>query len=107
MEPQSQALEMQQEMIREIERAQPEYVVFVHVNNSWLQNAASNPLIFDWFLRYQRDNLEMAGLVEIQPDEPTRYRWFDPPQTNAETSAESWLTVFKRRSNEPAPAESK
>jgi hypothetical protein len=100
MEPQPQAAEMQKEMIREIEQAEPDYVVFVHVKNSWLQYSDSNPLILGWFGKYQREWLQLVGLVEIQPDEPTSYRWFDQPETNMQTTAESWLAVFKRRSPE-------
>lgn len=97
MEPQPYAVEMQKEMIREIEKANPDYVVFVHVKNSWLQHSDSNTLIFDWFGKYQREHLQLAGLVEIAPDGPTEYRWFDPPETNVQTTAESWLAIFKRR----------
>jgi hypothetical protein len=97
MEPQPRAMEMQQEMIREIETARPDYVVYVHVANSWLQYSDSNPLIFRWFGRYQRENLKLVGLVEIASDGPTQYRWFDRPQTDVQTTAESWLAVFKRR----------
>jgi hypothetical protein len=97
MEPQPHAVEMQKEMIREIEKANPDYVVFVHVKDSWLQYSDSNPLIFDWFGKYQREHLQLAGLVEIPPDGPTEYRWFDRPETNVQTAAESWLAVFKRR----------
>jgi hypothetical protein len=97
MEPQPWAVEMQKEMIREIEQAGPDYVVFVHVKNSWLQYSDSNPLILGWFGKYQREWLQLVGLVEIQPGEPTRYRWLEPPETNAQTTAESWLAIFKRR----------
>jgi hypothetical protein len=103
MEPQPQAVEMQKEMIREIEQANPDYVVFVHVKNSWLQYSDSNPLIFDWFGKYQREHLQLAGLVEIAPDGPTEYRWFDRPETNVQTSAESWLAIFKRRADDAKP----
>lgn len=99
MEPQSQAVKMQKEMIRNIENANPDYVVFVHVKASWLQYADSNPLIFDWFGKYQRERLQLAGLVEIAPDGPTEYRWFDRPQTNVQTTAEAWLAIFKRRAD--------
>jgi hypothetical protein len=97
MEPQPHAVAMQKEMIREIEQAGPDYVVFVHVKNSWLQYSDSNPLIFGWFGKYQREWLQLVGLVEIQPGAPTRYRWFDQPETNVQTTAESWLAVFKHR----------
>ncbi len=104
MEAQPYAGEMQQEMIRQIEQANPEYVVFVHVSNSWLQYADSNPSIFQWFGRYQREQLQLVGLVEIRPGEPTRYRWFDQPPTDLQTTAESWLSLFKHRvDNEPVP----
>jgi hypothetical protein len=105
MEPQPRAVEMQKEMIREIEKTNPDFVVFVHVPDSWLQYSDSNPLIFGWFGRYQREHLQLAGLVEITPDGPSEYRWFDPPQTKVRTTAELWLAVFKRRvDSEPIPA---
>jgi hypothetical protein len=103
MEPQSHAIEMQKEMIRQIEKTEPDYVVFVHVKDSWLQYSDSNPLIFDWFGNYQRQRLQLTGLVEIQPDGPTEYRWFDRPETNVQTSAESWLAIFKRRADAAKP----
>ncbi len=103
MEPQPFAVEMQRDMIRQIEKADPDFVVFVHVKESWLQYTDSNPLIFDWFGPYQRKHLRLAGLVEIRPDEPTQYRWYDQPATNAQTTAESWLAVFKRRDDDAKP----
>ena len=98
MEPQPLAGEMQKEMIRQIEAADPEYLVFVHVRDSWLQlHSDTNPLIFDWFKKYQREHLRLIGLVQIQPSGPANYRWFRQPETNMQTTAESWLAIFKRR----------
>jgi hypothetical protein len=105
MEPQPHAVEMQKEMIQEIEKANPDFVVFVHVPNSWLQYSDSNPLIFDWFGKYQREHLSLAGLVEMAPASPTEYRWFDQPQTKMQTTAELWLAVFKCRvDSQPVPS---
>ena len=103
MEPQPYAAEMQKEMIREIEKADPDYVVFVHVGTSWLQFSDSNPLIFDWFGKYQREQLRLVGLVEIQPGGQTQYQWFDQSETNVQTSAESWLAIFQRRADDAKP----
>ncbi len=97
MEPQPYAVDMHKEMIRQIEQGRPEYVIFVHTAGSWWQYRDSNTMIFDWFGPYQRKNLELVGLVEIRPGEPTQYRWFDQPVTNMQTSAERWLAIFKRR----------
>lgn len=97
MEPQPYALTMQKQMIREIETANPNYVVFVHVPGSWLQYSDSKTLIFDWFGKYQRQQLQLAGLVEIPPDGPTTYRWFEGNVTNVQTTAECWLAIFQRK----------
>jgi hypothetical protein len=99
IEPQPYAAAMQKGMIQEVEKSRPEYVIYVNVRGSWVQTTARiSNVIFDWFDQYRREQLQMVGLVEIQPGEPTQYRWFDRPQTNVQTSAESWLAIFQRRS---------
>ena len=59
--------------------------------------------IFDWFDQYQREQLRLVGLVEIPSDGRTRYQWFDRPETNVQTSAESWLAFFQRRADAAKP----
>jgi hypothetical protein len=104
VEPQPYAAAMQKEMIQEVEKSRPEYVVYVNVRNSWVQSTAPiSHAIFDWFDRYQREQLRLVGLVEIQPAGPTEYRWFDQSETNVQTSAESWLAIFKRRADAAKP----
>jgi len=96
VESQPYAAAMQKEMIQEVEKSRPACVVYVNVRNSWVQSTAPiSHAIFDWFDRYQREHLSLVGLVEIRPDEPSQYRWFDRPETNVQTSAESWLAVFR------------
>src|SRR5204862_8278454 len=48
MEPQKYASKMQQEMIREIERTRPKFLIFVVMPDSWLQRTESDWLIFTW-----------------------------------------------------------
>jgi hypothetical protein len=104
VEPQPYAAAMQKEMIQEVENSRPDYVVYVNVRSSWVQNTAPiSHVIFDWFDRYQRQQLRLVGLVEISPDGQTQYRWFDQPETNVQTSAESWLAIFKRRADGAKP----
>jgi len=98
VEPQPYAVAMQKEMIQEVEKSRPDYVVYVNVRTSWVQSTAPiSNAIFDWFDRYQREQLRLVGLVEIQPGGPTEYRWFDRPETNVQTTVESWLAIFKNR----------
>lgn len=97
MEPQPYALAMQKEMISEIESAAPDYVAFVHVPVSWLQYSDSNPFVFFWFQQYQRSHLKLVGLVEMPPAGPPTYHWFDGDVTNVQTTAELWISIFKKR----------
>jgi hypothetical protein len=104
VEPQPYAPAMREAMIREVEASRPAYVVYVSVRGSWVQSTAQiGSAIFDWFERYQRAQLELVGLVEIPPAGPATYRWFERPVTNVQTSAESWLAIFKRRSSGENP----
>ena len=97
MEPQPYAIDMQREMIRQIENANPDYVIFVHVPVSWLQYSDSNPSIFFWFQQYQRRHLRLVGLVEMHPDSLATYHWFNGNVTNVQSTADSWISIFQKR----------
>jgi hypothetical protein len=58
------ALEMQQGLIAEVERAEPEYLIFVRVPTSWLQTPTSKTMIYDWFTAY-KEKYQRVGMVEI------------------------------------------
>jgi dolichyl-phosphate-mannose-protein mannosyltransferase len=98
MEPQPYALRMQEEMIREIEQANPDYVVFVHVPVSWLQYSDSKTLILDWFPKYQSRRLRLVGLIEIPSNGGSDvYRSFKGNPTSVQTSSQLWVAIFARR----------
>lgn len=98
MEPQPYALQMQKEMISQIEQANPDYVIFVHVPVSWLQYSDSKTLILDWFPQYQRKRLRLVGLVEMPANgDPDVYRWFEGNPTVVQTSAQLWIGIFARK----------
>ncbi len=91
MEAQPYARQMQDQMIREIETARPEYVVYVASPLSWLRERESDPHIFTWAKRYldeeyQRIPLpEMGGKLSLyrRKDgsvEPSRVSAFNPQQ---------------------------
>ena len=75
MEPQRYASHMQDEMIREIERIRPEYLVFLDVRASWLVQPGSDPRLLEWYRRYRREHYDLTGVVDIYPDRPPVYRW--------------------------------
>jgi hypothetical protein len=92
MEEQPFALEMQEEMIREIEAARPRFVVYVGIEPSWRQRAASPTRVFEWFQRYQAEHYKIVGLVEILPEGP-RYHW--EPDTRWPPSTPHWISVLE------------
>ena len=71
MEEHDFALRMQQEMIREIQAADPAALIFVNVWTSWLEGRRSHRLIFEWFDRY-RERFTLRVLADIRTT-GTRY----------------------------------
>jgi hypothetical protein len=74
MELQPYASAMQRQMIREIEAADPRYLVFVSATRSWLVRPGSDQTIFGWFEPYQR-SFTRVGVIDIVPRQETVYRW--------------------------------
>ncbi len=79
MEHHKYALTMQQEMIQEIERSKPEYLIFVKIPFSWLRREDSETILFDWFENYKK-NYTVAGIVEIVSARKTKYLWDEQAQ---------------------------
>jgi hypothetical protein len=65
MEKQRFAGQMQEEMIREIETAQPEYIVHVSDPLSWLQREDSQTRILEWWEQYRPAHYEMVKLIPL------------------------------------------
>jgi len=88
------ALQMQKEMIREIESAQPEFLIFVRNNTSWLRRPDSHTLVFKWFQSYQKKHYSLVGLVDAYKGK-TFYHW--EPDVKWPPRSSYWVTVLKRR----------
>jgi hypothetical protein len=93
MEPQPYAAKMQEEMIQEIEQANPRYIVFVSVSTSWLQRPESHRRIFDWFNQLQ-GKLRLAGVAEILSLDESAYHWSLGGATFTPRAA-NWIAVFE------------
>jgi len=68
---------MQREMISQIEAAEPQYVVYVQNQLSWLTRPESERRILDWWPKYWEDNLQLIrtfttkqGGAEFAKDNP-------------------------------------
>ena len=73
MEGQRYASRMQQEMMDEIEKAKPEYLVKVVVPTSWLRTQKSDSAILYWAEKYISEEYQAVGVAEIGMT--TTYRW--------------------------------
>ena len=94
MEPQKYAQEMQEEMIRQIERARPTYLVSVLMNNSWLHRPQSDPRFFTWANEFTAENYNAAGFVNIRPTE-TDYFFGDIPASVE--SLKDYILIYRRK----------
>ena len=77
VEPTPFALQMQQEMCREIKAARPEFIVFVHVDASWLAEPNSSRFIYQWAAGYVGNHYRLVGLADIVSATRTDYYWGD------------------------------
>jgi hypothetical protein len=93
MEPQPYALTMQQEFIRDLEAARPEYAVMVDIPYSWLVRPSSEHLVFDWWRDYGPAHYKPVGFADLLPTGQTAYTW-DAAQRPQSSPLN--LTVFKR-----------
>jgi len=87
---------MQSEMIRDIESQQPRYLVFVHVESSWLTDLNEPHPVLDWWNRYRDEHYELAGAADILPEDRTEYRW-DEAARGYQFQSDDYVQVFQRR----------
>jgi len=65
MEDQPFAAEMQDELIRQVEAAEPKYIVFVSAGMSWLRTVKSPGRIFAWIDDYKRKYYITEAVVDL------------------------------------------
>jgi hypothetical protein len=96
MEPQKYASQMQSEMIREIERTHPKYLIFVGMNDSWLKRPGSEQLIFTWAHDYIPQNYSITGLIDLSATDHTHYYFSDIPRPLP--PLENYVLICERKS---------
>jgi hypothetical protein len=67
MEIHKYALRMQQEMIREIEAARPEYLIFVKLEESWGWRPGSEQKLLEWYEQYNHSDYDLVKIIEDDP----------------------------------------
>ena len=93
MEQHNFAKQMQIEMVHEIEKSEPEILIFVNVYTSWLKYPNSHQYIFEWFNDYKK-YYRTLGLIELRMDK-TFYHWI--PDLDWPPKSSTWLLIMKRK----------
>jgi hypothetical protein len=96
MESQRYAQQMQEEMIREIERARPKYLISVVMRDSWLQQPQSDRLIFTWANEYTAQNYAVTGFVNIAQPDQAEYFFGNVPQSVPQLG--NYILIYERKS---------
>jgi hypothetical protein len=96
METQKYASQMQQEMIREIERARPKFLISVVMPDSWLERPESERLIFSWANQYAAQNYTVAGFVNMVSPDKTDYYFDNVPQSVPQLG--KYILIYQRKS---------
>jgi hypothetical protein len=95
MEPSQYDKALQREMIREIETARPEYMVWVRTPESWLERPGASLELFQWAEVYLQDHFETVGIVDIRSDR-TDYRW-GPEARRFMPTNPNFIQVMRRK----------
>lgn len=87
---------MQDQMIGEVEAADPKILVFVDITTSWLKKSESPTEIFSWSMQLVRKgNYELIGTVEIFSD-ATLYKFTDVAMKN-QPESKYRVRIYKKK----------
>ena len=95
MEPHPYALQMKEEMIKQIEAAKPKFLICVNVSYSWGTRPTSKKLIFDWFRQYGQQYYRPVGVVDLISGDNVLYHW-DQDAANYSPQSPFWVAVLER-----------
>ncbi|MGZ7081339.1 MAG: hypothetical protein ACXVJT_18145, partial [Thermoanaerobaculia bacterium] len=93
MEKQKFASQMQRELIGEVTRAQPRYLLLASMLRSWGRTPDSDPAIFDWVQKVVQ-GYQVEGIVEVFADRSV-YAWGDDAR-RYRPSTTNIVTIYRR-----------
>ena len=89
-------LSMQEQLIAEVEASDPDVVVIVDVNKSWMRKSKSPSKLFSWYLnKYSEDKYKLIGSVEIYSD-ATLYK-FTPVALQNQPVSKYRVRILKKK----------
>jgi hypothetical protein len=89
-------LDFQAGMAQDVETAEPQWVVYVNIQGSWIEKPESVKRIFEWSREYVETFYERAGIIDMPEDGKTIYRW-DEQAKGYSPASDHWIGVYKRK----------
>lgn len=102
MEPHPFSRTMQADMIAQLERRRPRFLVLVNVDTSWSRRPDSSLALMEWAQETAADAYDTVGLAEIFPERPTVYRWGEEAR-EAEPQSKFFVVALERRGENGDP----
>ena len=91
------ARQMQAELIREVEKSGPEFVMVANLAGSWVSSRPDiSPMLKDWAQGYLNDEYEKKGVVDIISNDETIYKWGEEAM-GYHPQSRYHLLIYKKR----------
>jgi hypothetical protein len=107
-EPQPYARQMQEQMIAEVNRATPRYVVLVHNETSWAAAPRTDRFLLDWLARFREGYTRVAVTEPVKSGvnrAGTRYIWDERDAARYRPRRARYIEILRRKdAAAPAPA---
>ncbi len=87
---------MQDEMIREIDKNKPAFIVFCKIQYSWLPQPGAPKTIFDWSGNYINDHYTPVGFADFYNDKGWFVYWYDEMVKHSADVPNSRMAVLRR-----------
>ena len=88
--------EMQAEMMQQIEKAHPKYIIYVSCPFSWLAKPKVSDTVFSWISNYIIENkYTRVGVVDYLFPKPSVYLWNNDAR-NYKTQSDKFMLVLRR-----------
>ena len=89
------ARRMQEDMIAQLERERPRFLVLVNVDTSWSRRPESSLAVMEWAERVTATDYRLVGLTEILPDGTSVEHW-DAAAQDVTPRSRTYVLVFER-----------
>ena len=100
MERQAYATRMRDEMIQQVEAAQPAYLVLVQIMTSWLPQTTSTQGIGEWANAFTDRYYDLVGVTDLVSLNETRYVW-DEQVAGYRPESKNLILVYRRKGRSP------